>query len=98
MATQPITWHSPKQEFQSVADRVSKHREMVDSAAFSRAMDYAQREYVGYVQSQIKDEATATAAGYKIQGMMEFCACLRMLSENPVIVAQRPVGNLNHNQ
>jgi hypothetical protein len=92
------TYPSPKQEFLESNDNVSAHRRMVDSREFQRALEFAQREYMGFAASTVKDNNGAMAVGWKIQAVTEFCYMLQMLSETPQMPKPVIVGQLDHTQ
>jgi hypothetical protein len=71
---------------------------MVDSREFQRAVDVAQREYLGFASSQIVDNNTAMAAGWKVKAVTEFCYMMRMLSEDLTPARPRVISGLDHTQ
>ena len=87
---------SPKQRLLSVSQWVGEHRQMVDSPAFTRACDLAMLQYQHQATKQIGDLNTASAAGLKMQGAIEFIAILKNLSETAPPPTQRPDDNLQH--
>lgn len=90
---------TPKARFQESDQSVSKHRDMVASATFERAVDYALLQYTSKLAMQsnptFNDYATM---GVKITGAKEFLQELRMLAETPSVHAPTIVDNLDHNQ
>lgn len=87
---------SPKQRFLSMSQWVGEHRQMVDNQAFMRACDFAMLQYQQQAASQIGDLNTASAAGLKMQGAIEFLAVLRNLSETAPLTTRRSDDNLQH--
>jgi hypothetical protein len=93
----PLKNPQPKARFQESGDNVSKHRDLVDTGEFQRAVDFGILQYVAACTREIRDGNSAMAVGFKIAGAMEVLNTIRMLSENipqPQIV-QSPT-NLNH--
>lgn len=89
---------SPKVRFASTnpAHVLGKHREMVDSDAFQRAVDFATLQYQAMLSEQIRDGNTAATAGFKMQGVIEFMGVLRNLSETPTRSNRPTDDNLKH--
>jgi len=92
---------TPKQRFQESKDNVSKHREMIESREFERAIDYALMEY--QLQSA-RQTATinppnandAVCRHYSQVGACEFVAILRNLAEPPPVITARAIEQLDH--
>lgn len=87
---------SPRQRFQSVPAWIGTHRQLVDSEPFQRAVDFALLQYQQQVSAKIIDANGAGAAGLKMQGVVEFLAVLRNLSETAIPTPRRPDDNLTH--
>lgn len=85
---------SPRQRFQSVANWIGAHRQMVDSEPFQRAVDFSILQYQQQISGKIVDAQGAGAAGLKMQGVIEFLAVLRNLSETAPPPTRRPDDNL----
>lgn len=94
--SQTITNSIPRARFQTSADNIKKHRDLVDSPEFIRASDFAVAQYAGECTVGLGTAADAVAAGYKIQGAMEFLQTFRMLSESPTAPKNVPTPSLNH--
>lgn len=92
----PLKNPQPKIRFQASGDNVSKHRDLMDSPEYQRAIDFGLLQYVAAVSQGITDGNTAMAAGFKILGAVELLSTVRMLSETPMPVVVAPVPNLNH--
>jgi len=69
---------------------------MVDSEAFSRAIDAALLQYQQEATSNITDGNGAGSAGLRIRGAIEFVRVLKNLSETPAAPTIRPDDNLRH--
>lgn len=82
---QPITNPSPRDRFQLSGENISKHRNLVDSNEFQRAIDFAMLEYASIVAMQVKEANSAAASGLRILGAHEFVHILRNLSEKTEI-------------
>lgn len=83
-------------------DNISKHRALVDSNEFQRALDYAQMQYVRGIVDTAPTEVTgatymaASASLFqRIVGVHEFIGVLRTLSEVPPPAAPRVNDNLS---
>lgn len=102
MATQPppapsaLANPTPKARFLQTASNITQHRQMVDSAPFIRAIDFALLHYQTMLGDQTRDAQTAMASGTKLQGALEFVTQLRMLSETQTPIPRRDTGNLDH--
>lgn len=92
----PVKNPTPRNQFRESADNISKHRKLVDSPEFVRAVHFALLEYQAMMASQTKDGNSAVACGFRNQGAIEFVGVLRTLAESespfPPIVDR----NLNH--
>lgn len=88
---------SPKARFMQSGDNVSKHRKMVDSGEFQRAVDAGFLQFASFHASSITDSQSAMAAGFRIQGAFDVLQTIRMLSESPNVAKPLPSENLNHN-
>jgi hypothetical protein len=89
----------PKTRFQESKDNVSKHRDMVASREFERAIDFALLHYQASLTLAAGDHNFNNMAvmGLKIAGAQEFVHQLRTLSESRTVTINRPDDNLIHN-
>ena len=87
---------TPKQRFQEYSQWIGEHRQMVDSIAFQRGLDYAMLQYQQQIAGSVTDSAGAGAAGLRLQGMVEFVNTLKNLSESSAAPVKRPDDNLKH--
>lgn len=72
------------------------HHDLVDSESFGRGIDFALLQYQSQLNSRTVDAITASAAGFKLQGVLEFIAVLRNLADKPIESVRRPDDNLTH--
>lgn len=87
----------PKHRFQESADNISKHREMVESRTFERAIDFALMQYQLLLAAETQRNPGAAAfSGLKATGAVEFVDVLKNLSEMPPIIRNDPPSNLDH--
>ena len=56
---------TPKQRFQEYSQWIGEHRQMVDSIAFQRGLDYAMLQYQQQIAGSVTDSAGAGAAGLR---------------------------------
>lgn len=87
---------SPKTRFRSSGDNIKAHRDLMEQHAFDRALDFACLQYQTQAASRVQDANGALALGYKILGVQEFIATLKMLSEEPPQIVTEPPANLDH--
>ena len=87
---------TPKARFLENPSWVSKHRELIVSDAFLKATDYGMSQYQVLLSTQVNDGNTAMAAGYKLQGALEFLETLRQLSEPPKLMGLVVRDQLDH--
>jgi hypothetical protein len=80
---------SPKARFMAVKRAIESHRQMLETPAFERATDMATMEYERLVAEQVRDGNSAMAAGFKIQGALEFLQILKTLAEAQPMPARR---------
>ena len=85
---------SPKQRFQQNTRLVKDYVGILDNPAFQVALDAALLEYQQLVSSQAKDALSASAAGFKIQGALEFVRTLKTLADTEVPTRRRDMDNL----
>ena len=94
----PVLNPSPKLRFQTSADSVSKHQDMVDSTTFQRACDFAMLEYGRILHEQATDANNSIHVALRLRGAHEFLNIFRNLSEKAAQPpTPPPVRNLNHN-
>jgi hypothetical protein len=74
---------TPKEVFQSQKDNLAGHNRMMEGFAFEQGLTFAQLQYFRSIGNKVTDSASALAAGYKLQGAIEFIAELRLLAEPP---------------
>lgn len=92
-----ISTPTPKHRFQESKDNISKHRDLVASKEFERAVDFALLQYQAQLATSVNPDFNGMAAmGLKILGVQEFVRTFRMLSESPTAPEQRVEGNLDH--
>lgn len=97
LTNQPNLNPSPKQRFMQSPDNISKHRELVESREFQRALDYATLEYQLLLAREVQaNPQMAGGQGFKLTGATEFTAVLRTLSEMPRLDRVIPQDNLQH--
>lgn len=87
---------TPRQRFQLNQKAISAHRDLVGGIAYSYAIDTALLQYQHELSNSIRDQQSAMAVGYKIQGAQELVQKLWELG-----VLQEPTppmvqDNLNH--
>ncbi len=87
---------SPKTRFRSSGDNIKAHRELMEQHSFDRALDFAALQYQMQAASRVQDANGALALGYKLLGVQEFIATLKMLSEEPPQIVNQPPENLDH--
>jgi hypothetical protein len=104
MATQtrPPINPSPKWRFMQSEQNISKHRQLVDSPEFDRAIDFAQMQYIrGLVETAPQDisgttyMAVSASLFQRVVGMQEFVKVLRHLAETPPPMTPKANDNLS---
>jgi hypothetical protein len=75
----------PKTRFLQSADNITKHRSMVDSREYERAVDFGLMQYFAELAAQVKDGNSAAMVGFKVAGAFEAVQSMRMLSEQPKV-------------
>lgn len=93
---QIITNPTPQQRFQAEPKRLSAHRDMVGTAAFESASDFAMLEYSRLLATKVVDGNTSAATGLKLQGALEFLQTFRMLAESPTVRTAKPQEPLDY--
>lgn len=70
---------------------------MIEGTAFQLAADFAMLEYSARMAMMVSENPQlASVAGFKLTGAQEFLQTLRLMSEQPRVVAQPVIGNLDH--
>ncbi len=89
---------SPKSRFQESKDNVQKHRDMLQTREFERAIDYALAEYQRIMAQGPMDSSPnlALAGHYKQMGAVEFVHVLKTLAEPPPAISPRIIDQLDH--
>jgi len=89
---------SPKSRFQETPNHVQHHRDMIASAAFERAADYAMLQYSSRLALQMNNPTFNDYAtmGVKITGAKEYLQELRMLAESASVKQTVVHDNLEH--
>lgn len=90
---------SPRSEFQSSADAVKAHHELIEIPAFSVAVDVAMKEMQR--RAAVGTDATnfnmCAASHLRLLGAQEFMDVLLNLAETEVAVTRKDTGNLPGN-
>lgn len=90
MADKPqIANPSPKTRFQIGNGNIAAHRSMLELLAFDRGADAALLEYGKLLAGQSVDGNSAMAAGFRMQGAVEFLSFLKTLAETTVMPPPR---------
>lgn len=89
---------TPRARFQDSKDNVSKHRDLIASREFERAIDFALAEYQRIMAAGPVDSnpQLALAGHYKQMGAVEFVHVLRNLAEPPPLPPTRVSDQLDH--
>ena len=88
---------TPRARFQSSAQNISKHRDMIETNEFQRGTDFAMLDIAAFLAATVKDDESAKAAGHAIRGAHEFLYRLKMLAEVPKTTPKSAdMGNLSH--
>jgi hypothetical protein len=89
---------SPKARFHESKDNISKHRDLIASREFERAIDFALLEYQRYMAQGPMDSNVnqALAGHYKQMGAVEFVHILKTLAEEAPIPPVRVMDQLDH--
>lgn len=96
--SQVVTNPLPKTRFQETDKNVTKHRDLIGSDNFQRAIDFALLQY----QAQVALEPlngnfnAAAAAHFRQLGALEFVQTLRLLAESPTPRSVSNTDNLDH--
>ena len=90
------TNQSPKNRFLASEAQVHNHREMMETRAFETGTDMALMQYANDIASEVRDQPTALAVGFKLAGAVGFLNSLKTISEKPIVPASRPTDNLQH--
>jgi len=87
---------SPKAQFRESGENISKHRALLESREFHRAIHYAKTQYWRQLAMATPDNNYAMAMGWKMIGVEEFLAVLMNLSESPPAPSAAVNNNLDH--
>lgn len=91
----PTPLLSPKARFQLSDQSISKHRDMLQSGEFQRAIDFAVLQYNFELAQKPQDQVSAMRIGWSITAVQEFVDLLKRISEKaPAIVFTPPNDNL----
>lgn len=93
---EPIRNPTPKERFLQNTSLLKNHRSMVDSDVFQAVADAAMLEYQNLLSRQTTDAISASAAGFKLQGALEFIGVMKGLSDTPVVAKRRDADNLKY--
>lgn len=92
-----VTTPLPKVRFQESKDNVTKHRDLVASREFERAIDYALLQYQASLAATVTQDFNGMASmGLRLMGAQEFVRTLRMLAESASLPDTKVTDNLNH--
>jgi hypothetical protein len=89
---------SPKARFQESADNVSKHRDLIQTREFQRAVDFALLQYAAKLHDETNGNLNVAAGAHlRMTGAHEFLFTLRNLAESTDFPARRAeTPNLDH--
>lgn len=89
---------SPKARFQESSDNVKRHRDLIQSREFERAVDFSLLQYGSRLQSETDGNLNAAAAAHlRMTGAHEFIATLRNLAESTEFPSRKTeIANLDH--
>ncbi len=93
---EPIRNPTPKQRYMMNVTFLKDHHAILDHPGFDRACDYALLQYQRQLTSNTSDAITASAAGFRMQGAMEFLMVLKNLGDSSPVPTRRPDDNLQH--
>ncbi len=85
---------TPKQRFQLDANALSRHRDLIASDDFKRAVDTAMLQYQIDLTVQCKDPNAAMRVGLCMLGAQELISVIRQLAETSVAVKRTVNDNL----
>lgn len=94
-APEPPKNPSPKQRFLLNTRLVKDYVGILDNDAFHQTIDFALLEYQSAVSRQAVDAITASAAGFKMQGALEFLQILKSLPDTAVSPRRKDLDNLH---
>lgn len=93
-----VTNPSPKKRFQESVDNVSKHRDLIQTREFERAIDFALLQYqANLAQVDLANFNLAASCHLRMLGAQEFVQVLRMLGESVSMPNRVGLEELNHN-
>lgn len=85
---------TPKQRFQQNTRLLKDYVTLIDADAFQQSLDLAMLEYQQSLTQETKDAMTASAAGFKLKGALEFMRVLKTMADTHVVTARRDLDNL----
>lgn len=91
-----VTLLSPKTRFQESGDNISKHREMLQSREFERAIDWGLLQYSKMLCDEPGDLNQCASKHLRMQGAHEFVRVMFNLAESPVAALTNDIMNLDH--
>lgn len=91
---EPVKNPTPKQRFIQNTRALKDYVGILDNEAFQVATDLAMLEYQRTLSRQTTDALSASAAGFKLKGALEFLNTLRSLPDTTVLPARVDVDNL----
>jgi len=96
----PNTNPAPKSQFMESKDNISKHRNMIESGEFQRAIHYALLQYDWNLCSQMPQDLGGAGANFlRSQGARQFLDVLLKLAEMPPVpLAENRIVNLDHSK
>ena len=88
---------TPKKRFTDSPANISKHRDMIASGAFERAVDFALLQYQSQLsQIDLVNLNLAASAHLRMVGAQEFIQVLRNLCESVTVQPRVNLDVLNH--
>lgn len=91
-----IPIETPVQRFQTSPDNLSKHRKLVDSPEFQRALDFAMLDWSMEIAATVSDANSALRAGFALAGAVQFMDRLKTLAETPKPPSPPVQHGINH--
>lgn len=94
----PNTNPTPKQQFQESKDNISKHRALIESGEFQRAIHYALLQHDRTLCEVMPNDLGSAGSNFlRSQGARMFVDILLKLGEMPPApVTSSPIINLDH--
>ncbi len=94
--SQVVTTPYPKIRYQAPKDAVTTHRDLVASAVFERAIDFALLQYAAELSNADLNLNAMAGVALRQRGAQEFVRVLRNLAESQTITSVRVDDNLQH--